>query len=60
MPHETTDRAGGTWARQSGSGDASRLWPLKRCSDGLAVIYLADARQLPIVICHGQDLTQQC
>ncbi len=27
-------------------------------SDGLAVIYLADARQLPIVICHGQDLTQ--
>jgi len=33
-------------------------WPLKRCSDDLAVIDLADARQLPIVICHGQDLTQ--
>jgi len=27
-------------------------------SDGLAVTYLADMRQLPIVICHGQDLTQ--
>jgi len=33
-------------------------WPLKRRSDGLAVIYLADAQQLPIMICHGQDLTQ--
>ena len=27
-------------------------------SDGLAVTYLADTRQLRIVICHGQDLTQ--
>jgi len=47
MPHETTDRTGGTRFRQRGSGDPRGQWPLKRCS-GLAVMYLADARQLPI------------
>jgi hypothetical protein len=44
-------------------GEAAEARPdgystLDPSSDGLAVFYVAKARQLLIVICHRQDLTQ--
>ncbi|HEY3592745.1 MAG TPA: hypothetical protein VGL13_02685 [Polyangiaceae bacterium] len=44
-------------------GEAAEARPdghsaLHHSSDGLAVFYMAKAWQLPIEICHSQDLTQ--